>query len=119
LQPRHRRFFASSARVLTNLSAGCTCLVLIKGASTDPLYAARLEDLTLGDLLQLECVCGHSEQLTPTTPGTAGVNAFEKLAEPALPLRCRECDDRGRAVVPIRWGPAHAGCGWQSIIKYW
>ena len=49
--------------MLTNLSTGLTGFVLITGASMEPLYAARLEDLRPGDLFQLECACGPSEQL--------------------------------------------------------
>ena len=38
-----------------------------------PLYAARLEDLGPDDLLEVECVCGHSEALTASMLATAGM----------------------------------------------
>jgi len=56
-----------------------------------------------GDLVQLECVCGHSELLTAAMLSMAGVKASDKLVDLAPRLRCRECDARGRAVMSIRW----------------
>ena len=71
-----------------------------------PLYATRLEDLGPGDLVQLECGCGHAELLTAAMLATAGVKPSDKLLDLAPRLRCRECDVRGRAVVSVRWGSA-------------
>jgi hypothetical protein len=68
------------------------------------LYAARLEDLRPGDLVQFECVCGHAELLTAAMLSTAGVKPSDKFVDLAPRLRCRECDQRGRAVVSIKWG---------------
>jgi hypothetical protein len=62
-----------------------------------PLYAARVSDLGPRDLVQVECPCGHSELLTAQMLATAGVAAEHRM-------RCRECDERGRAVVSIKWG---------------
>jgi hypothetical protein len=36
-----------------------------------PLYAARISDLSPGDLVQVECGCGHSEMLTTAMLATA------------------------------------------------
>jgi len=68
-----------------------------------PLYAARLDDLGPGDLVQLECVCGHSDLLTAAMLSTAGVKPSDKVVDLAPRLRCRECDARGKAVVSIKW----------------
>ncbi|MGC2463232.1 MAG: hypothetical protein WA446_20030 [Steroidobacteraceae bacterium] len=68
-----------------------------------PLYSARLEDLGPGDLVELECVCGHSELLTAAMLSSAVVKPSDKLVDLTPRLRCRECDTRGRAVVSIRW----------------
>jgi hypothetical protein len=69
-----------------------------------PLYAARLEDLGPGDLVKVECVCGHSELLTAQMLATASVKRSEKILDLQAKMRCRECDKRGRVVVSIRWG---------------
>ena len=68
-----------------------------------PLYTARIEDLGPGDLVKVECVCGHSELLTAQMLGTAGVKPFQNILDLQFKLRCRECDKRGRVVVSIRW----------------
>ena len=68
-----------------------------------PFYAARLEDLGSGDLLEIECVCGHVDRLTAAMLATAGARIDDKLGDLAPRLRCRECDERGRVVVSIRW----------------
>jgi hypothetical protein len=68
-----------------------------------PLYAARIEDLGPGDFVKVECVCGHSE-LIPSSGLQQGLRLPPHL--PVLDLqhrlRCRECDQRGRAVVSIK-----------------
>ena len=69
-----------------------------------PLYAARLEDLRPGDLVELECACGHTVVLTPAMLKTAGVKSAEKVVDVKSRLRCRECEARGKAVVSITWG---------------
>lgn len=69
-----------------------------------PLYDARLEDLGSGDLVQVECVCGHVELLTAAMLRTAGVTEHRKLLDLQQHLRCRECDERGRVDISIRWG---------------
>jgi hypothetical protein len=68
-----------------------------------PLYAARIADLGPGDLLVVECVCGHAERLTARMLATGGAGAEDKIADLAPRLRCRECDDRGKVVMSIRW----------------
>jgi hypothetical protein len=68
-----------------------------------PLYAARIADLDAGDLVQIECACGHVTLLTAPMLATAGVAAEEKLVDLSARLRCRECDARGRAVVSVKW----------------
>ena len=68
-----------------------------------PLYATRVSDLGSGDFVQVECPCGHSELLTAAMLATAGVAADRKVLDLGGRLRCRECDERGRAVVSVRW----------------
>jgi len=67
------------------------------------LYEARLEHLGPGDLVKIECPCGHSELLTAAMLATAGVNPYETILDLQHKLRCRECNVRGRAVISIRW----------------
>jgi hypothetical protein len=67
------------------------------------LYEARLEDLRPGDLVNVECVCGHAELLTASMLASAGVKPHQTILDLQLKPRCRECDVRGKAVVSIRW----------------
>ena len=68
-----------------------------------PFYAARVSDLGPGDFVQVECACGHTEPLTAAMLMTAGVGPDEKVQDLGSRMRCRECDEKGRAVISIRW----------------
>jgi hypothetical protein len=70
-----------------------------------PLYAARLEDLGPGDFVQVRCVCGH-EDLLPASGFIQGMKLplYFHVLDLAPKMRCRECDERGKAVVSIKWG---------------
>jgi hypothetical protein len=68
-----------------------------------PLYDARISDLGPGDFVRVECLCGHIELLTAAMLATAGVTPDSKVLDLGDRLRCRECDERGRAVVSIKW----------------
>ncbi len=68
-----------------------------------PFYAARVADLGPGDFVQVECACGHRERLTAAMLTTAGVASDTKVQDLGNRTRCRECDEKGRAVVSIRW----------------
>jgi hypothetical protein len=65
--------------------------------------AERVSDLGPGDLVHVECPCGHTELLTAAMLATAGVAPDRKVADLSRRMRCRECDELGRAVVSIRW----------------
>jgi hypothetical protein len=67
------------------------------------LFEARLEDLRPGDLVKIECTCGHTEHLTATMLETAGVKPYETILDLQFKLRCRECDLRGKALISITW----------------
>ena len=54
-----------------------------------PLYAARIGNLKLGDLLIIECVCGRTERLTARVFAIAGAYAGNKIMDFAPRLRCR------------------------------
>ncbi len=74
-----------------------------------PLYVAWLEDLGPGDLVEVECVCGHSQALTASMLATAGMRKpCETTMQLQRRLRCRECDERGKVVVLVRWGMGSA-----------
>jgi hypothetical protein len=45
-----------------------------------PLYDARVSDLGPGDLVMIECCCGHSETLTASVLTTAGVASDDRSA---------------------------------------
>jgi len=69
-----------------------------------PIYAARIEDLGLGDYVQLECTCGNLTILAPQMLLRLGVKPDEKVLDLKDRVRCRECDARGCAAVSIKWG---------------
>jgi len=68
-----------------------------------PLYDARLSDLGPGDFVQVECACGHVEQLTAAMLATAGVAPHRRVLDLRRSLKCSECRWRGRADVTVRW----------------
>ena len=74
-----------------------------------PLYDARLEDLGQGDLVEVECVCGHT-QLIPAFGLLQGMRLppITRVLDLEPRLRCRECDAKGRAAVSVKWA-ASAG----------
>jgi hypothetical protein len=73
------------------------------------LYAAKVSDLGRGDFVSIECPCGHTELLTPVMLATAGVTPDQKVLDLGSRMRCRECDERGRAVVSIKWASLERG----------
>jgi hypothetical protein len=68
-----------------------------------PFYAARVSDLGPGDFVNVECTCGHTERLTAAMLMTAGVGPDCIVPDLGRRMRCRECDEKGRAVIAIRW----------------
>ena len=80
------------------------CLGLYRGkAVVVPFYAARVADLGPGDFVRVECACGHIERLTAVMLTAAGVAPDSKVQDLGYRMRCRECDEKGRAVISIRW----------------
>jgi hypothetical protein len=70
-----------------------------------PLCDARIEDLGEGDFVHVQCAgCGHGV-LIPSIGLQQGLRLRPSM--PVLDLesrfRCRECDQRGKVVVSIRW----------------
>jgi hypothetical protein len=74
-----------------------------------PVYAARVSDLGPSDIVQVECTCGHAERLTAAMLITAGVGPDCKVENLTSRMRCRECDENGRAVISIRWAAKRCG----------
>lgn len=68
------------------------------------LYDARLEDLGPGDLIQVECACGRVE-LIPPIGFLQGMRLppITRVLDLEPRLRCRQCDERGKVIVSIRW----------------
>ncbi len=69
-----------------------------------PLYDARLSDLGPGDLVKVVCACGHEELLTADQIRAGHTPEFAVIVDLKWRLRCRECDERGRVDISIRWG---------------
>jgi hypothetical protein len=69
-----------------------------------PLYAARIEDLGLGDFVKVDCAaCQHVALLTPEALLRAGLSPAAKVLDLKGRLRCRGCGAKGRAAVSIKW----------------
>jgi hypothetical protein len=67
------------------------------------LFDARVEDLGAGDFVVVECVCGHSKLLTVAMLRTARVPEYQKILGLQRQMRCRECDEKGKVAVSVRW----------------
>ena len=74
------------------------------------LYDPRVADLVSGDFLHVHCACGH-EMLIPSAAllQQMRLRRDDRIADLAPRLRCRECDERGKVVVSIRWAAHDAG----------
>ena len=69
-----------------------------------PLYAARIEDLGLGDFVKVDCpACHHVALLTPEALVKAGLSPTAKVLDLKGRLRCRGCRRKGRAVISVKW----------------
>ena len=69
-----------------------------------PLYDARVEDLGPGDFVVVQCACGHEALIHPAAlTQSLRLAPYEKIVGLAPRLRCRECDERGKVVVSVRW----------------
>jgi hypothetical protein len=74
-----------------------------------PVQAARVSDLGTSDFVQVECACGHTERLTAAMLTTAGVSSDSYVQDLVSRMRCRHCDEKGRAMVSIRWASERRG----------
>jgi len=81
-----------------------------------PLYDARVSDLGPGDLVKVECACGHAELLTAAMLATAGVGPERKVLDLGARMRCRECDSAG-AWWCRSGGRASASKCWLIVIS--
>ena len=75
-----------------------------------PLYDARIEDLGDGDFLRVECAgCGHDEMIPPIglLQGLR-LPPYMRVLDLERRFRCRECDQRGKVVLSIRWAAGSA-----------
>ena len=66
-----------------------------------PLYAARVEDLGLGDLVKVDCAaCNHTALLGRDALVKVGIELGAKLLDLRGSVRCRSCGARGRLSCP-------------------
>jgi hypothetical protein len=69
-----------------------------------PIYDPRVGDLLPGDFLHLQCACGHEMLIPqPALLQDMRLRRDDRIDDLALRLRCRECDEQGKAVVTVRW----------------
>jgi hypothetical protein len=64
----------------------------------------RLEDLGPGDLVKVECGCGHVQMLPGSYFMSGKVPVYTRIIGLEKRMRCRECDEKGRVDVSIKWG---------------
>jgi ribosomal protein S27E len=70
-----------------------------------PLYSARIEDLSQGDFVKVDCAaCHHVALLTAEALLSFGLSPVAKVLDLKTRVRCRGCGARGRAVVSVKWG---------------
>jgi hypothetical protein len=67
------------------------------------MYDARVSDLGPRDCVKVECVCGHVQMLTGAMFKAAKLPDYEPIRGLNRRVRCRECDERGRVDVSIKW----------------
>lgn len=74
-----------------------------------PLYQARISDLGPDDIVIVECGARRRlpAELTADNLATAGIKPDVRVLDLEWHLRCRDCGERGRAGVSVRW--AHGG----------
>jgi hypothetical protein len=61
-----------------------------------PLYAARIEDLMVGDFVKIDCAaCHHVALLTPEALLRTGLSPAAKILDLKGRLRCRGAGGRG------------------------
>jgi ribosomal protein S27E len=71
----------------------------------EPLYLARIEHLSRGDLVKVDCAgCHHVALLMPDFLRRLGLDPGTKVLDLTGRVRCRGCGTRGRAVVSVKWG---------------
>ena len=74
------------------------------------MYAARIEDLGVGDFVKIDCAaCNHVALLTPEVLLRSGLGPAAKILDLKGRLRCRGCGRKGRAVVSIKWRGEQVG----------
>jgi ribosomal protein S27E len=65
-----------------------------------PIYAARIEDLGLGDFVKVDCVaCYHVALLTPEALVNVGLSPTAKVLDLQGRLRCRGCGDGAHVLL--------------------
>jgi hypothetical protein len=74
------------------------------GPGCSPLYAARIEDLRLGDFVKVDCAaCHHVALLTPNALLRAGLSPAAKVLDLKGRFPLPRIREEGRAVVSIKW----------------
>jgi hypothetical protein len=64
-----------------------------------PLYAARVSDLGPTEYVRVRCECGRAEVLTAKMLLMIGAAPKQNVSDLGRRMRCRACEERGRAIV--------------------
>ncbi len=69
-----------------------------------PLHAARISDLGPDDWVRVECVCQSVVIFPPRyLVEELRLSPNAKILDLERRLRCRQCGERGKAVVSVKW----------------
>jgi ribosomal protein S27E len=81
----------------------------MNGCKMTPIYDPRVADLVPGDFLEVRCACGN-EALIPQSAllQKLRLRRDDRIADLGLRLRCRECGERGKVMVSVRWAQPDA-----------
>ena len=67
------------------------------------LWECRLEDIGQYDRVKVECACGHLQLLGADYFKAGKLPGYQRIVELERRMRCRECDERGKVMVSIKW----------------
>jgi hypothetical protein len=66
-------------------------------------YVARVKDLGPTDFVLFECACGRIVLLTKSMLQLCGLHRDDRIMNLAWRMRCRQCDERGKVTIAIKW----------------
>jgi len=76
----------------------------MNGGKMVPVYAVCISDLGPDDRVHIHCACQRLVIFPPRfLLQEMRLQPDDRIADLAARLRCRECDERGKVVVIVKW----------------